>query len=90
MVLEIVSDGSVHKDTITLRKLYARAEIPEYWLVDVREERLEFSILRWSKKGYASVQTRDGWAKSEVFGKQFRLTRTTDVLGHPQFTLEVR
>jgi Uma2 family endonuclease len=90
MVLEIVSDSSVQKDTGKLTKLYARAKIPEYWLVDCRAERLEFSILRWSKKGYVSVQPRDGWVRSEVFSKQFRLTREIDRLGNPRFTLGTR
>ena len=36
MALEIVSAYSVRKDTQVLRKLYWRARIPEYWLVDAR------------------------------------------------------
>src|SRR5262249_757715 len=33
MVLEVVSERSVRKDTETLRELYWKAGIPEYWLV---------------------------------------------------------
>src|SRR5205823_5487874 len=40
MVLEIVSDSSVTKDNTRLPELYWQAEIKEYWLVDVRGERL--------------------------------------------------
>src|SRR5262249_16202275 len=36
MVLEVVSDGSVRKDTVVLREGYWKAGIREYWLVDVR------------------------------------------------------
>ena len=90
MVLEVVSDSSVEKDTEVLRELYWKAGIREYWLVDARGERLEFQILRHSTRGYTPVRKSAGWLKSAVFGKAFRLTRQLDDLGHPDFTLEVR
>src|SRR5262245_20310262 len=42
MVLEVVSKGSVTKDVKTLRELYWKAGIPEYWLVDARSETPQF------------------------------------------------
>lgn len=90
MVLEIVSQGSVEKDTEVLRELYWKAGIPEYWLVDAREERLLFDILRYTPKGYVAIRKQGGWLKSAVFGKSFKLVRGIDALGHPEFTLEVR
>ncbi len=90
MVLEAVSTSSVQKDTDRLRELYWRAGIREYWLVDVRGERLEFDLLRHTAKGYAVAKKQGGWVKSAVFGKSFRLTRETDEEGHPEFTLSVR
>jgi Uma2 family endonuclease len=90
MVLEVVSTSSVERDTITLRELYWRAGIPEYWLVDARGDRLAFEILRRTAKGYVSTRKQGGWVKSAVFGKSFRLTQRTDELGYPQYTLEVR
>ncbi len=90
MVLEILSDSSVIKDTERLYDLYHRAAIPEYWLIDVREERLEFNILRNTAKGYVATRKQAGWLKSKVFGKSFRLTRESDALGHPEYTLDVR
>src|SRR5262249_36027312 len=51
MVLEVVSASSVVKDTVTLRALYWRAGIREYWLVDTRGDQLKFDILRWGVKG---------------------------------------
>ncbi len=90
MVLEVVSDSSVEKDTEVLRELYWKAGIREYWLVDVRGERLEFQILRHSTRGYTPVRKSAGWLKSAVFGKAFRLTRQLDDLGHPDFTLDVK
>src|SRR5256885_8764701 len=38
MVLEVVSESSVQKDTKRLRQLYWQAGIREYWLVDARRE----------------------------------------------------
>ena len=90
VVLEVVSIASVDKDTDTLRTLYWKAGIPEYWLVDARGERLAFDILRPTARGYVSTRKTSGWLKSAVFGKSFRLRRTTDERGNPEFTLEVK
>ncbi len=90
MVLEIVSKSSVRKDTATLRELYRRAGIREYWLVDARGESPQFDILRHTTEGYVAAESKEGWRRSEVFGREFRLTQQTDPLGHPQYTLEVR
>jgi hypothetical protein len=90
MVLEVISDGSVKKDTRLLRQAYWEAGIAEYWLVDARADPLSFEILRSSAKGYVATRKQDGWTKSIVFGKSFKLTRGRDVLGDPEFTLEVR
>ncbi len=90
MVLEIVSDRSVGKDTELLYDLYCKAGIREYWLVDARGDRLEFDIFRRTSRGYSATPKTGGWMKSAVFGQAFRLTRRTDELGHPEFTLKVR
>jgi Uma2 family endonuclease len=90
MVLEIVSTSSVKKDSVTLRELYARAGVPEYWLVDVRGERLRFDVLRHTPQGYAAVRKQGGWMKSAVFSRSFRLTRQADERGDPEYTLSVR
>ncbi len=90
MVLEIVSDSSVEKDTEFLPDLYWKAGIREYWSVDARGERIEFQILRRTSRGYVATRPVGGWRKSAVFGKSFQLTRQLDDLGHPEFTLDVR
>jgi Uma2 family endonuclease len=91
MVLEVVSTSSVEKDYDTLRELYARARIPEYWLIDARGEELRFEILRLTARGYTLPRRQaGGWMRSNVFGRSFRMTQTTDRRGNPQFTLEVR
>ncbi|HVS35512.1 MAG TPA: Uma2 family endonuclease, partial [Gemmataceae bacterium] len=90
MVLEVVSNSSTRKDLVLLRQAYWEAGIREYWLVDARREPLTFQILRRTAKGYAATRKQDGWLKSAVFGKAFRLSQQQDVRGHPEFTLETR
>jgi Uma2 family endonuclease len=90
MALEIVSDGSVEKDTVLLRDLYWQAGISEYWLVDARGQRLSFEILRHTARGYVAVRRQQGWLKSTVFGQSFKLTRQIDELAYPDYTLAVR
>jgi Uma2 family endonuclease len=90
-VLEVVSPSSVPKDTVELRDRYAEAGIAEYWLVDAREEPARFDVLRLTVRGYAATRRQSGgWLRSAVFGRSFRLGRDADLLGHPQFTLDVR
>ena len=36
------------------------------------------------------TRKQQGWVKSAVFGKSFRLTQGTDSFGDPQYTLEAR
>jgi Uma2 family endonuclease len=90
MVLEVVSRSSVRKDTQSLRDAYRQAGIREYWLVDARSDPLSFDILRHGPRGYRATPRKDGWLRSAVFGKSFRLTSRLADLGHPEFTLEVR
>lgn len=89
IVLEVVSKHSVRKDTKILRKLYWRAGIPEYWLVDARKPTLQFDILSWTERGYSATRRRQGWLKSKVFGRSILLETKPDRLGHPQFFLRL-
>lgn len=90
IALEVVSDSSVQKDTVRLRELYWKAGVREYWLVDARREPPTFELLQHGARNFRATRKRDGWLRSEVLGKSFRLVQQTDPLGHPVFTLEVR
>jgi Uma2 family endonuclease len=91
MVLEIVSASSIRKDTVVLKQAYWEAGAREYWLVDARKEPLTFDVFRHTAKGYTATRKQDGWLKSAVFGKSFRLTQQVDpALGDVVFNLEVR
>jgi Uma2 family endonuclease len=90
MVMEVVSDSSVKKDTEILIEAYWKAGIAEYWLVDARETPTVFNIWRHTANGYAAIRKKDKWVKSAVFGKSFRLEEVTDRFGAPKYRLEVR
>ena len=90
MVLEVLSASSVKKDTVVLKQAYWDADIREYWLVDARGEPLQFDIFRHTARGYAAQRKQDGWIKSPVFGKSFKLTQRIGPAGHPDYTLAVR
>jgi Uma2 family endonuclease len=90
MVLEVVSWSSVQKDTVRLRNLYWRAGVTEYWLVDAREDDPRFDILRRGRKGFVVTRRQGSWLPSSVFGASFQLTRGTDPVGDPLFTLAIQ
>jgi Uma2 family endonuclease len=76
LVVEIVSDGSVKKDTQRLPPLYARAGVPELWIVDARGEDLRFEIHSLHNGRYQTVQPdTGGWLRSPHLGRAFRLIR---------------
>lgn len=89
-ILEIVSKTTVWKDTTDLRKKYHRAKIGEYWLIDARGEEIDFKIFQWRRQGFVAVRARDGWLRSRVFGRSFRLERQPDRMGFWQYTLLVK
>jgi Uma2 family endonuclease len=89
MELEVVSESSVYKDIHQHRRDYWEAGIREYWMVDARKEPLDFDILRHTPKGYRTTPKKNGWIKSNVFGKSFHLTQQRNEYGDPEYTLEV-
>jgi Uma2 family endonuclease len=89
-ILEIVSDGSVLKDTVQFRKACHEARVSEYWLVDARGKSNDFQILCWRKNGFVAAQTKNGWVRSRVFGRWFRLTRHKDRRGGWKCSLEIK
>ncbi len=90
MAVEVISRSSVRKDMRVLPQLYWRAGIREYWRVDSRVEVPQLTILRRGPARYRTVRSSDGWVKSAVFSKSFRLVTTQARDGMPKFKLEVR
>lgn len=76
LVVEIVSDSSVSKDSTRLPTAYWHAGIPEFWLIDARGDQLVHTIYLRGEDGFApATRDLDGFQRSEVFGCWFRLTR---------------
>jgi Uma2 family endonuclease len=91
LVVEIVSDSSVAKDTKRLPVSYWRAGIAEYWLIDVRGERLLFGIHARGTDGYEPGPVdEEGFQRSEVFDLRFRLDRRRNARGRWVFDLQSR
>lgn len=91
IAIEIVSESSEDKDAEWLMSAYHNAGIPEYWLIDARDEDdIRFDIYKRGKSEYAPVKKLSRWVKSPVLGKSFRLVQVAAEDGKPEFTLEVR
>jgi Uma2 family endonuclease len=91
VIVEIVSQGSVRKDTETLPVRYAQAGVPELWLADARGDVLVFKIQALRDGRYQAVEPDgDGWLRSPRLGGSFRLLRHPARLGHVRYVLEHR
>jgi len=91
IVVEIVSDSSIKKDTQRLPAAYFKAGVREFWLVDARGQTPLFVIHQPGDSGYHPVPVdADGFQKSVVFKRGFRLDGTRDNQGHWVFDLQVR
>ena len=91
LVVEIVSDASVTKDTHRLPKAYFEAGVREYWVADARGEALSFLIHVRGRDGFQPVAIEDdGWQSSPALGRAFRLTRPVVEPGWVEFELQVR
>ena len=90
MTLEVISKTSVSKDMGTSMDRYAKAGVAEYWLVDSTIETPELIILRLVAGKYVTARKHDGWVKSKVFGRSFRLRCKKDAKGVSHFNLETK
>lgn len=74
LIVEIVSDTSVTKDTRRLPTAYFQAGVPEFWLVDARPKKPLLIVHQRGPEGYVPAPcSEDGFQRSEVFGCGFRL-----------------
>jgi Uma2 family endonuclease len=91
LVVEIVSDSSVKKDTQRLLAAYYQAGVEEYWLVDARVEPLLFCINRRGSSSYEPVVAdAAGYQRSAVLGCGYRLLRRQTAPGRLAFDLLTR
>jgi Uma2 family endonuclease len=92
VIVEVISDGSVKKDTQRLPPIYASAGIPELWIVDARGEDLRFDVHELRDGQYESIDAdAEGWVRSPRLDQAFRLTRQgTQRPGVWRYSLEAR
>lgn len=91
LIVEIVSDSSVGKDTRRLPEAYFQAGVREFWLADARKDPVVFRIHQPGPSGYEAVEPdADGFQASGVFGCSFRLGSRRDPRGHWAFDLQER
>ncbi len=89
LVVEIVSDESVGKDTQRLPAAYYQAGIPEFWLLDARKDHLGFQIHQRAETGFEPVAPdANGFQHSAVFDRSFRLSRRQARAGGWQYDLQ--
>jgi Uma2 family endonuclease len=88
LIVEIVSDTSVKKDTERLPVAYFQSGVGEFWLIDARRDPLSFQIHhRGPSEFVATTPDPDGFQPSTVFNTHFRLDARRDDRGHWAFDL---
>lgn len=91
LAVEVVSAGSVEKDTVELPGLYFAAGVREYWLIDARQPEPAFDLFRRGRAAFARTRRQaGGWVRSGVLGYAFRLMHGLDRLRRPTYSLEIR
>lgn len=92
VIVEIVSDSSVKKDTQRLPPIYASAGVPELWIVDARGEDLRFDIHELRDGQYVRLDPdSEGWIRSPRLGHEFHLIRrSSERPGVWRYTLKAR
>lgn len=91
LIVEIVSDSSVTKDTKRLPPAYARAGVREFWLADARKEPLVFQVHRLAGDVYQPVEPdAENLIRSDVLSCRVRLEGQRDARGFWKFELVER
>ena len=71
LVIEVVSPDYRHHDTVTKRRDYAQAGIPEYWIVDPGEEQITVLVLE--EGSYREHRARRGEVATSVLLPGFQV-----------------
>jgi Uma2 family endonuclease len=88
LVVEVVSDSSVRKDTELLRAAYLAAGVTEYWMVDARGSEIRFEILHGLGARFSPSAPADQPQISRVLGRRWRLGRSLNRGGRFVYRLE--
>lgn len=88
LVVEVVSDDSVTKDSKRLFAAYFAAGVPEYWLVDARKTEVSFKVFTRGDAAYTDVVPDElGFRRSAILGRRYRLDRRRGRRGQPVYDL---
>lgn len=91
LIVEILSDGSLRRDTEHLPRLYALAGVRELWIADARGPEVAFTVHSLRGAAYAAASPDpQGWLRSVAVGRAFRLTREPTRGGTWRYVLEDR
>ncbi|RIK76285.1 MAG: hypothetical protein DCC67_14130 [Planctomycetota bacterium] len=83
LIVEIVSDSSVKKDSQRLPPAYFAAGVREFWLIDARRRDLMFVIHARGDAGFvAAAKDAEGFQRSEVLQTSYLLERARHQRGH--------
>jgi len=88
LVVEIVSDSSVRKDTRLLHDIYGRAGVREYWLIDARGDEIQFQIFSNTESGFVASAGPSLPQESGVLGDRWQLTRSRNRAGRFNYALD--
>ncbi len=90
LVVEIVSDSSVEKDSERLPVSYYKAGVLEYWLLDARDEELFFVIYRRGPTSFEPTPSNErGGQHSNVLQCSCTLERSRHRRGHWVYHLQL-
>jgi Uma2 family endonuclease len=88
LIVEVVSDSSVTKDTRRLPEAYFLAGVTEFWLADARGGELVFRIHHRGASAFEPAPADDeGFQQSQVLGCSYRLYGSRDDQGLWSFDL---
>jgi Uma2 family endonuclease len=91
LIVEIVSDSSIVKDTKRLPTAFYRAGVRENWLLDARGEHLRFRIERRGRESFEAVPVDEqGFQQSDVLDCRVRLDRERHRRGHWVYQLRLQ
>jgi len=80
LVVELLSDSSVKKDTGQLFTQYYVADVAEYWLIDARGDDVLFQIHHRGVSGFEETpEDTDGFQRSQVLSASYRFDREPDL-----------
>jgi Uma2 family endonuclease len=80
LVVEVLSDSSVAKDTEWLFRQYFEAGVSEYWLADARGDDLLFQIHHRTKSGFKRApRDKESYQQSRILDARYRFEREEDL-----------